>query len=381
VSIERRRAQGGAWRYTARVKHLGRTVAAQTFGRKVDAEAWEREQYRAIQFGEFLPPEQSKKTFSQIVDAFLESRRGQVVPHTWRTDRDNLANTPESWDALPIASITEADILHHLTRELQTKAHSTVSRARTTLSALFQFAVRERMRARNPVRNVPMPAGTQEDDQPNEANAFTDAELIETLDLQRARNPRMAEITEFLSLTGLRWSELRASRIKHLQDVPYPALRVSRAHSDGYAEKGTKTRNSRRVPLTARAYEIARERAGGRPASDYLFVSKTGRQLSGNLFRRYSNWTETSFGHTIHDLRHYAASSWLRAGIPVHQVAKWLGHRNPTTTLRVYAHVLGENQEIAALKHLDSLRSVHAEYTRTAADANLEAALREEGSA
>lgn len=378
MSIERRRSQAGAWRYTVRVKHLGRTVAARTFGRKADAEAWEREQYRALQFGEFLPPAQSKKTFGEVVEEFLDSRHGQVVPHTWRTDRDNLARTPDTWDALPVAAITESDILGHLTRELETKAHSTVSRARTTLSALFQYAVRERMRSRNPVRNVPMPAGRQEEERRTQANAFTDAELLETLSRQYDLNPGMAEVSEFLSLTGLRWSELRASRIQHLQDVPYPALRVSRAQSDGYAEKGTKTRNARRVPLTARAYEIARGRAGDRDAVDYLFVSKTGKQLKGNLFRRYTRWTATSFGHTIHDLRHYAASSWLRAGIPVHQVAQWLGHRNPSTTLRVYAHVLGEDQEIAAINHLNSLTSVHAQYTGILSDPNLRAAIRDD---
>ncbi|MGC5224876.1 tyrosine-type recombinase/integrase [Micromonospora sp. DT81.3] len=376
MSIERRRSSSGAWRYGVRIKLNGRIVAYQTFGRKPDAEAWEREQYRAIQFGEFVPPNQGTKPFGEVVDEFLESRRGQVVPHTWRTDRDNLANTPATWDNLPISAISERDILNHLTAQLGTKAHSTVSRARTTLSALFQYAVRERMRARNPVRAVPMPSGEQADDGPDEVNAFTDAELAQTLATQTEVNPGMAEVTEFLSLTGLRWSELRATRIHHVQDVPFPALRVTRAQSDGYAEKGTKTRKSRRVPLTARAYELARNRAGERAPTEYLFVSKTGRQLRGGLFRRYVKWTETSFGHTIHDLRHYAASNWLRAGIPVHQVAQWLGHNNASTTLRVYAHVLGEGQEMAAIKHLDS-DPVRTEYARTISDANLRAAITE----
>jgi integrase len=376
MSIERRRSSAGTWRYGVRIKLNGRIVAYQTFGRKPDAEAWEREQYRALQFGEFIPPSLSARPFGEVVQEFLESRRGQVVPHTWRTDRDNLANTPTAWDAIPISAISESDILNHLTTELKSKAHSTVSRARTSLSALFQYAVRERMRTRNPVRAVPMPSGEQAEDGSDEVNAFTDSELAATLDRQRQLNPRMSEVTEFLSLTGLRWSELRATRIHHLQDVPFPALRVTRAHSDGYAEKGTKTRKPRRVPLTARAYELARDRAGDRSPTDYLFVSTTGKQLKGGLFRRYVKWTETSSGHTIHDLRHFAASSWLRAGIPVHQVAQWLGHNNPSTTLRVYAHVLGEGQEIAAIRHLDSA-PVHTEYARTISDANLRAAMTE----
>ncbi len=353
-------------RYGVRIKHQQRVVGYKTFDRKADAEAWEREQYRAIQFGEFTPPSQSDKTFAQVMDEFLRARVGQVVPHTWRTDRDNLANTPRTWATLPISAISESDVANHLTAELRTKAHSTVSRARTSLSALFQFAVRERMRLKNPVRAVPMPSGDQAAEVEDEVNAFTDDELSATLAAQTQLNPWMAEVTEFLSLTGLRWSELRATRVDHLQDVPYPALRVTRAQSDGYAEKGTKNRTSRRVPLTARAHEIARSRASGRAAKEYLFVSKTGKQLRGNLFRRYVRWANTAPGHTIHDLRHYAASHWLRSGIPVHQVAQWLGHRNASTTLRIYAHVLGEAQEVAALRHLDGLTPVRTESARPA---------------
>lgn len=377
MSIETRRTQSGVPRYQVRIKQHGRIVAMETFRRKSDAEAWERDQYRAIQFGEFMPPTQSSKSFAEVVDDFLASRLGQVAPHTWRTDRDNLANTPKGWAGLPISAISEGDILTHLTNELKTKAYSTVSRARTTLSALFQYTVRERMRLRNPVRGVPMPAGEQSDDRDDEVNPPTDDELAETLALQRNLNPGMADVTEFISLTGLRWSELRASRIRGLQEVPFPGIRISRAQSDGYQEKGTKTKNTRTVPLTARAAEIARRHAGDRKPGEYLFVSKTGKQLRGNLFRRYVKWSETSFGHTIHDLRHYAASSWLRAGIPVHQVAKWLGHKNAATLLRIYAHVLGERQEIAALQHLEGLQTVRAEYASSVADPNLRAATRE----
>jgi hypothetical protein len=163
VSIERRRTAGGVWRYNVRIKHLGCMVAMKTFARKTDAEAWAREQHRAIQFGEFIPPSQSSRPFAIVVEQFLASRVDQVAPHTWRTDRDNVANTPISWDQLPISAISESDILEHLTNELTTKAHSTVSRARTTLSALFQFSagtpanasLRAVKKMRQPTRSTP----------------------------------------------------------------------------------------------------------------------------------------------------------------------------------------------------------------------------------
>ena len=44
----------------------------------------------------------------------------------------------------------------------------------------------------------------------------------------------------------------------------------------------------------------------------------------------------------FHDLRHVHATLLLRAGVPVHVVAKRLGHADPAVTLRTYAHVLAD---------------------------------------
>ena len=354
MSIERRQTSTGTVRYLARIKSGGQLVGSKTFARKSDAEAWEREQYRALAFGEFIPPTRSATRFSEVAAQFLEARRGQISPHSWRTDRDNLANIPGWFAARPLSSIGESDILRYLTEQLAVKAHSTVQRAKTTLGSVFAYAVREKMITRNPMRDVRMPPG--ETRISAGVQTFTDAELAQTLRLQQEVRPHLAAVTEFLALTGLRWSELRALRVRDLQQVPLPAIRVSRAHSDGYAEKGTKTGKVRLVPLTDRGWEIASTHAAGRKRTDYLFTGESGLQLRGNLFRRFVAWSETApSGRTIHDLRHYAASAWLRAGIPVNQVSQWLGHANPNTTLKIYAHVLGEDQDIAAIAHLNAI--------------------------
>ena len=42
----------------------------------------------------------------------------------------------------------------------------------------------------------------------------------------------------------------------------------------------------------------------------------------------------------LHDLRHFAATRLLAAGVPVRTVSGRLGHANAATTLTVYAHFL-----------------------------------------
>jgi integrase len=345
MSIEQRHTTKGETRYLARIKHRGHLVASKTFARKVDAVAWEREQYRRIAFGDFIPPVRALTPFAVVSGQFLESRRDQISPHSWRTDRDNLISVPAWFSTRPLSSIGASEILTYLTEQLTTKAHSTVRRAKGTLAAVFAYAIRERMLTRNPMSEVRMPSGTA---RPSEGiETFTAQEFARTLELQHQLHPGLAAVTEFLSLTGLRWSELRALRVGDVQHERLPLIRVSRAHSEGYEEKGTKTGHIRLVPLTHRAGEIAAARAIGLNSEDYLFTSATGRQLRSGPFRCAVAWsTTTPRGRTIHDLRHYAASAWLRAGIPINQVAKWLGHASPSYTLETYAHVLGEAQTL-----------------------------------
>ncbi len=217
--------------------------------------------------------------------------------------------------------------------------------------------MRERWTHSNPVRGVRTPSGSI---QAHDGAPLISSTLATIIDAQRERSPHGALITEWLSLTGLRCSELRALRVADLQDLPFPAVRVLRAQSDGYAEKAPKSARGRRtVPLVARAQDIAREWASGKGSTDYLATSATGLQLRGTYFRRAVAWTTTSPEHTIHDLRHYAASTWLRQGVPINQVAAWLGD-DPRTVLKVYAHVLGEAQDIEALRRLNASLPSHS---------------------
>ena len=45
----------------------------------------------------------------------------------------------------------------------------------------------------------------------------------------------------------------------------------------------------------------------------------------------------------LHELRHTHATILLRDGVPVHIVAKRLGHRDPSVTLNVYADAIADD--------------------------------------
>jgi len=354
--IERRTLQDGSVRWKARVKNQGLVVAQRTFQRKADAETWEREQYRALALGAFVSPQLGKMPVRDVAANFLQARRGQVSEHAHRTDRDNIASLPPSFLARPIASVTQAEVLDTLTVLLASRAHSTVSRTRTTLSALFTWAARERYltHERHPVRGLRMPSGVV---QAQSLEWFSPSDIDELVEVHRGLSPHYALISQWLALTGQRWGEARAARVRDVQDLPFPSVRVYRTQSDGYSEKAPKTdRSQRTIPLVDRAREIAATFSAGKKPDGYLFTTITGRQLRANLYRRYTRWGETARGRHVHHLRHFAASEWLRRGVPVNQVAAWLGD-DPRTVLKVYAHVMGEQQDREALALLNDSES------------------------
>lgn len=338
MSIEQRTTRAGV-RYLARVKSGPKLVASKTFTRKKDAEAWEREQKHLLETGRPLPP--SKKfTLAQLITRFRASRRGGN-PHTINTDDNNLAALSPSLVARPLATIQASDIRDHLMGELHRgKAPATVARARTTLSALFTYAEAEGMLSQpHPVRSmkkIPQLSVTQPSVTP--ADIPTPEILAAKLATLRNRREDIADVYEFKSLTGLRWGELRAARVAWLIELPLPQLSVTRSHSDNYEEKDPKSwRGTRLVPLSPRALDLFQKHSAGKAADAYLFTNQDGGQLKAGVVRKFP------LGFRRHALRHYAASTWLRLGTPLHEVAEYLGD-DPRTVLKIYAHILGEGQ-------------------------------------
>jgi integrase len=50
----------------------------------------------------------------------------------------------------------------------------------------------------------------------------------------------------------------------------------------------------------------------------------------------------------FHDLRHYCATEALSAGLPPHEVARYLGHASPAVTLTIYGHITPRGADLTA---------------------------------
>ena len=84
-----------------------------------------------------------------------------------------------------------------------------------------------------------------------------------------------------------------------------------------------------------------------RGAEDLVFTWDDGRLvLPDYTTSTFGTMTERLEGLTrlvLHELRHTHATILLRDGVPVHIVAKRLGHRDPSVTLNVYADAIPDD--------------------------------------
>ena len=219
-----------------------------------------------------------------------------------------------------VAAVTQQDIDDFMLEVARDSGKPTASRTVGMLGAIFQYAVKRKMRPDNPVRGVERFADH------NRKRRVTNEEYaaIGAAIRSSAVWPAVPAAAKFLALTGWRSGE---------------ALNLRRADVDfarGTAILGdTKTGRSIR-PLSHRAIEVLKD---VRTAGDLFFVTPTGRKFDSsyftNLFRALLGGIADDV--TPHVLRHSFASLANDLGFTDATVGALLGHVGTTMTSR-YQH-------------------------------------------
>ncbi|GAA2069651.1 tyrosine-type recombinase/integrase [Microbacterium hatanonis] len=349
MSVEKR--PNGKWR--ARVYSKGHSMASRTFNLKRDAEAWHNEQARLLQIGDWVDPRRADVQMTDLFKQYLEATKSVSNPKSYDLAEQHIRTHLDPRLGRRPASAVSVRLLETMYRDLLNAglAESTVRRIRDTLSSVYTWAIRSEILRTHTVRDSRVTARRVQSTR-RAISPFSRDELARTLSAQRALNPAYVLVTEFAGLTGLRWGELAALRVSSVKlDEPVRLL-VVRSKSERYPEKTTKSEVGRRVPLVPRAREIALSLIEGKQPDEHLFTSSRGLPITAPNFKRDVHWAHTSQDHRFHDLRHTAATEWLRAGVELTTVSKWLGHASPTVTLNIYSHYVGDASDFAALERL-----------------------------
>ena len=227
------------------------------------------------------------------------------------------------------------------------RSANTINAASRVLSACLTAAVGEGLIPANPILSPairPIPQAPAE----RRAIPLDDVETIRA----RMTTDRDRAIVSTLAYAGLRPGELVALR---RSDIRESTIFVGRSYGAA-GIKGTKTGSVRAVPVAdALREDLQRVARDGQP-DGFLFPGDRGGPLN------WRNWNRRVWVPAVesigadwvpYECRHTYASVLIRSGMDVVTVAHQLGHANPTTTLRVYAHLiadarLGDGRDVQA---------------------------------
>jgi len=311
-------------------------------------------------------------TFGELVANWLSLIKDEISPTTLRTYRNLLKNhILPGLGNRPIESIRAADLdlLYRGLAEQKGLSAATVRQIHAIIRRALRQAVMWDLLATNPAANATPPRLVKPKLSPPNA-----AQVSELLLFAEKRDPELGHFLHIATSTGARRGEVCALRWSNL-DTARKSLTIERSIAEvpgGLKEKDTKTHANRRIaldPATLEVFEAQRALAEDR-------AQKVGVKITTNafVFSREPDclvpWTpgyvtnqfqsiRDALGFDnmrLHDLRHFAATRMMTAGIPVRTVSGRLGHANPATTLSVYTHFVEASDQDAAMV-MGNLRS------------------------
>lgn len=234
------------------------------------------------------------------------------------------------------------------------KSTSEIKKLRAATSAMFATAVEDGALPSNPVRDVRIPAAL-EGEEPDEDRAK--ALTREDLGLLLAALPeRWRLFFELLTHSELRIGEAIALTWDHLELTgDAPQINVREQIYRGKRRK-LKTRAARRqIPLSPgmarRLLAHRRDSYLGPKSPVFTSTGKLRTTERGepfplspqNFARDVLHPVREAIGMdwvTFHTFRHTCASLLFEKGRNIKQVSEWLGHTDPSFTLRTYVHLM-----------------------------------------
>lgn len=306
-----------------------------SFRRKKDAETYATTVEHSKLTGSYIDPDAGK---IRVSDWALQWLAAQV--HIKPSTRDRHQGILDRhimprWGGLRLSDVKHEDVQSWVNDLSATLSPASVAKVHRVFSLLMSWAVPARL-WKNPAEGVNLPRSTTA-----EHRYLTHGQVSK---LAEACGPYGVVVT-FLAYTGLRWGEMAALRVRHV-DLTRRRVQITQSVTeiDGRLEWGAPKNHERRtVPLPRFLAEQLERHLVDKAADDLVFTAPKGGVLRGRNFRRAvfdrAVREVAPEGFHPHALRHTAASLAIAAGADVKLVQQMLGHKTARLTLDLYGHL------------------------------------------
>jgi integrase len=310
-----------------------------------------------------LPILDERQTVGQFLETWIEVAKSQIRGSSWRRYGDYVrVHLVPGLGRVPLAKLTAQQIQLFYARKLNEGLSSTtVHHLHGLLHRALKDALRMGLIQRNVTEMLRSPRRTTKEIMP-----LTQDQAVHFLEVVSGN--RFEALYVLAVTTGMREGELLALR---WQDVDLENATCSVRMNVQEAERGfvlaeTKTTYSRRsITLSKlsvaalRRHRVRQEEERSalgmawKTSLDLIFPNTLGGlMIPDNLVKRSFKPLIVNAGFLpemrFHDLRHTAATLLLSRGVNVKVVSEMLGHADSSITLRIYAHVIPNMQQVAA---------------------------------
>ncbi|WP_433828539.1 tyrosine-type recombinase/integrase [Actinoplanes sp. CA-015351] len=338
------------------------------FRLKADADDFRAKKEREIATGTYLEAKHGAETVAALFERWATTRG--VENSSVRQYRSMLNQAIRAFfRAKTVGALKPADVQAWILWMRDTKAYApqTLQTRFGYLSSAMQWAVDNEELGRNPARRAKLP-GKRANVRRKVKGKIVVPTLAEIEALISVFDPRYTAMVWVMVGCGLRIAEAMGLCVDQI-DFERGLLHVNRqVTEDGKTASGknaglqlkmyTKHRDlddpGRTVPLpriVAKALRACIKRFGivtwqsSEGPVQLLFPNHSRKGLLYQYYFRNKVWrpalaaSQVPFDRT-HALRHFFASSLLADGVPITDVAEWLGHASPEITHDYYGHLM-----------------------------------------
>jgi len=344
-------------RYRARYEGPDLRWRSRTFDRRIDAQSWLTNELTKLHRSEWVDPHAGRELFGVVADRWMEGRVA-LRESTLARDRSYLRSLAlPAFGSRPVGTIQPSDLATWIAgMNAAGKSPATIQKAWQIASGVLRLAVRDRLIALSPARDVQLPKIER-----TEPIAFT---VDEVMHLADSIDPRYRELVLVGAFGGLRIGELAGL---HLGDFdPLRSLiRVRRTASDvgGKVIVGP-PKTSKGIRTVALPRSITQQLADhvamldDKGTTAWLFPAPEGGPI------RRTAWTRRVWKPALaaaglddalgtHTLRRSQVALLIAQGEHPKVIADRLGHTSVRTVLDVYGH-LYEGADEAAAQRLET---------------------------
>lgn len=308
---------------------------------------------------------QSDVTFAEITEKWHKVYKNTVKPSTELRARHSLKIIKRYISGDVLIRNIDTNYIQEMLDSIyyeENYSYSSTKQCKTIITAIFKFAKKRGFIETNPTFEVEIKKKPKTFEEVQRVGNFflEHDELAALIKTQRGflNGKRNSDLTEFLSLTGMRYGEAASLKYENFNDTFVEITGTLEYHTNKNSEgviTTAKTKSSyRKVDLSNRCIEILNEiileNTLMKNEYDSKFVEKG--FLFSTVFGNPKdigdyNGSLKNAAHrcginkkiSSHILRHTHISLLAEIGIPLKAIMDRVGHANPETTLKIYTHV------------------------------------------